>query len=86
MPHRVENVETRVWHRIIEDLAASGFVKVYEYGGADAGIDYSRYDLMDGGETLVFEWDNWSEGSVEGTPSRLEAIREKYRLSEVVEE
>jgi hypothetical protein len=87
MPHRIENVETETWHRIIEDLKAEGFEEVYCYGGADAGIDYGRFDLRSraDGELVVFEWDNWSEGEIEAAPARLGALREKYRLAAPVE-
>ncbi|HEX8721661.1 MAG TPA: hypothetical protein VF736_13580 [Pyrinomonadaceae bacterium] len=82
MPYKIENVPTDTWHLVIEDLKGSGFVETYCYGGADAGIDYSRYDLtsLDGGETIVFEWDNWSEGEIKAAPARLESLREKYGL------
>ncbi len=86
MAHKIENVGTETWHRVMEDLLASGFEEVYCYGGFDAGIDYSRYDLKNAeGELVVFEWDNWAEGEIRGEPRRLEALREKYRLSDIVE-
>ncbi len=89
MTCKIEGVKTETWHRVIEDLEAEGFEEVYCYRGADAGIDYSRYDLKDeAGELLVFEWYNWTEGEVRGAPARLESLREKYRLagSVIVEE
>lgn len=87
MPYKIENIETQTWHRIIEDLKASGFEEVYRYAGADAGIDYGRYDLVnrDGGELLIFEWDNWAEGEIKAGPARLAALRETYHLPEPVE-
>lgn len=74
MPYRIENINTETWLRIIEDLKASGFEEIYQYGGMDAGIDYNRRDLVNrvDGELIVFEWDNWAEGEVEAVPSRLE--------------
>ena len=86
MSCKIEHVETEVWHRVIEDLEAEGFAEVYRYGGMDAGIDYSRFDLKNGADELVvFEWDNWAEGEIRGAPERLEALREKYQLAELVE-
>lgn len=86
MSCKIEHVETETWHRVIEDLEAEGFEEVYCYGGMDAGIDYSRFDLKNrDGELVVFEWDNWFEGEIRGEPERLEALREKYRLRELVE-
>ena len=86
MTCKIEHVETETWHRVIEDLEAEGFEEAYRYGGFDAGIDYSRFDLKNRGEELVvFEWDNWAEGEIRGEPRRLEAIREKFQLHELVE-
>lgn len=86
MTHKLERVGTETWHRVIRDLEAEGFEEVYGYGGMDAGIDYSRFDLKNrAGELVVFEWDNWAEGEIRGGPERLEVLREKYRLGEVVE-
>jgi hypothetical protein len=87
MPYKIENIETELWHRVIEDLEAEGFEEVYRYGGMDVGIDYSRFDLKkrDGDELVVFEWNNWAEGEIMGEPERLEALREKYQLPELLE-
>jgi hypothetical protein len=86
MTYKIEHVETETWHRVLEDLEAEGFEEVYRYGGFDAGIDYSRFDLKNrADELVVFEWDNWAEGEIRGAPERLEALREKYQLSEPVE-
>lgn len=87
MPYKIENIKTETWHRIMSDLRRSGFREIYRYEGADAGIDYSRYDLMNQAddELIVFEWDNWGEGEIKGPPSRLETLREEYRLPGLVE-
>lgn len=80
---RLESVRTETWNRIIADLKAAGYVETYSYGGADAGIDYNRRELAHpaGGEPVVFEWDNWTEGEIEATPALLAALRETYRLA-----
>ena len=87
MPYKIENIKTETWHQIIDDLKASGFIEIYQYDGMDAGIDYNRYDLMNqsDNELIIFEWDNWMEGEIKAMPSRLEALREKYQLSKLVE-
>lgn len=87
MPYKLQNISTETWHRIMEDLRAEGFEEVYFYGGMDAGIDYSRYDLRApaGGGLIIFEWDNWAEGEIKADPSLLEALSEKYQLPAPVE-
>lgn len=87
MPYKLRDIETQRWHEVIEDLKSQGFEEVYRYDGFDAGIDYNRFELKNpaGGELVVFEWDNWTEGEITAPRSRLEALREKYRLGEIVE-
>ena len=87
MSYKIENIKTEIWHQVIEDLEAAGFEVIYQYEGMDAGIDYGRFDLMNraDNELVVFEWDNWTEGEIKAAPSRLEALREKYQLPELVE-
>lgn len=87
MPYKIENIKTETWRKIIDDLKALKFKETYQYDGMDAGIDYNRYDLLSqaGDELIIFEWDNWMEGEIKAAPSRLEALREKYQLSALVE-
>lgn len=87
MTYKIENIKTETWHKIIDDLTASGFIAIYQYDGIDAGIDYNRYDLINqaGDERIIFEWDNWGEGEIKTARSRLETLREQYQLSEVVD-
>ncbi|HEX8556904.1 MAG TPA: hypothetical protein VF668_02320 [Pyrinomonadaceae bacterium] len=87
MPYRIENIKTETWRRIIADLEAAGFEETYGYDGPDAGLDYNRIELTrrGGGEVVVFEWDNWSEGEIRAAPPMLEALREKYGLTAPVE-
>ena len=87
MQYKIENIKIGTWHQIINDFKLSGYKEIYKYEGMDAGIDYSRYDLLDqsDNELIIFEWDNWMEGEIKAMPSRLEAIRDKYQLSEPVE-
>ncbi len=87
MAYKIENVKTETWNQIIDDLKAAGFEETYRYDGFDAGIDFNRYELTRraGGEVIVFEWDNWTEGEIMAAPSRLEALRKRYGLSGQVE-
>ena len=87
MPYKLRDIETGKWHEVIEDLKSQGFEEVYRYGGFDAGIDYNRVELKGpgGGEPVVFEWDNWAEGEIRASESRLAALSEKYQLGELVD-
>jgi hypothetical protein len=87
MSFKIESIKTETWHQVFEDLMVVGFKEIYRYGGIDAGFDYSRYDLLNpaDNELVIFEWNNWMEGEITGTSSRLETLREKYKLPESVE-
>lgn len=86
MSYKLRDIETRKWREVIEDLKSQGFEEVYRYEGFDAGIDYNRFELKEpgGGEVVVFEWDNWTEGEIRASESRLEALREKFQLGALV--
>lgn len=76
----IEDIPTDTFNQIVDDLRQDGWVTVSEYDGMDAWIDYGRIVLQKGKESLIFEWTNWFEGSVEGTAESLRPLREKYEL------
>lgn len=64
--HRtVKDIPTDEFNKIIESLIKNGWKKVYEYDGFDAWIDYGKLILKNKNKKLLFEWDNWTEGSIE---------------------
>jgi|GEM_PF-3397821 len=67
---RIEDIGTVRFNRVLDTLQAEGWRAIYVYDGFDAWIDYGRVDLVEDGETLIFEWDNWCEGKI-GGPERL---------------
>ena len=70
----IKDIPTDKFKDIIMSLRKEGWKKTYEYKGFDAWIDYGKIKLKKNGLKLVFEWDNWTEGSIEGQPTVLEAI------------
>ena len=70
----IKDIPTDQFNALAEQLIASGWKKTYEYAGFDAWIDYGRIKLRKDGSKLNLEWDNWTEGSVEGPRSIIEAI------------
>ena len=59
---------------------SEGWTQTYEYTGFDAWIDYGCLKLRNGRHELKLEWDNWTEGSVEGRRDLLEPIAERIEL------
>ena len=76
----IKDLPTARFNRLIEELVAVGWRKASEYQGFDAWIDYGRITLRRDGVRLKCEWDNWTEGSVEGPRTAIETIAQEYNL------
>jgi hypothetical protein len=61
-------------------MLSEGWIQTYEYSGFDAWIDYGCLKLRKGNDKLKLEWDNWTEGSIEGSRDLIAAIAEKIQL------
>ena len=70
----IKDIPTDQFNEIIRGLIGEGWTKTYEYAGFDAWLDYGCVKLRKGRQKLKFEWDNWTEGSVEGPPQILARI------------
>ena len=81
----IKDIPTDQFNEIIKSLAEDGWSLVSEYSGHDAWIDYGRVKLRKGGRRLKFEWDNWTEGSVEGKPEVLDEIASRHGLQVINE-
>ena len=57
-----------------------GWRKTREYEGFDAWIDYGRIRLKKRGVKLTLEWDNWTEGSLEGPHPVIEELGRRFEL------
>jgi hypothetical protein len=76
----IGNIKTETFNTILAELQEEGWSKTYVYDGFDAWIDYGRVDLINDGIKLKFEWDNWSEGVIEGPEKLLLALTARYSL------
>jgi len=70
----IKDLPTDQFNRLIGALVDSGWVKTFEYDGFDAWIDYGRIKLTKEKLHLTFEWDNWTEGSIEGPRFLIDKI------------
>lgn len=70
----IKDIPTEEFNALAQRLIASGWKKTYEYAGFDAWIDYGRIKLRKDRSKLNLEWDNWTEGSIEGPRSIIESI------------
>jgi hypothetical protein len=77
----IKDIPTERFNRLTKELLAAGWRKTSEYDGVDAWIDYGRIKLRKDDVRLTLEWDNWTEGSVEGPASVVERIGRESGLS-----
>ena len=68
------------FEEIRAQLESDGWVKYYEYEGFDAWIDYGCLKLKHGSTRLKMEWDNWTEGSLEGHRDLIEQLGRQFGL------
>jgi hypothetical protein len=81
----IKDISTPRLKTLLVHLTEAGWKKVYEYEGFDAWIDYGRIDLKRSGVRLRLEWDNWTEGSLEGPREVVHAIANAQGLTVVDE-
>jgi len=76
----IKDIPTDQFNQIIESLISSGWEKTYVYDGFDAWIDYGKVKLKGSDCKFTFEWDNWTEGSIEGSAKEIEKLATKNNL------
>lgn len=79
---RIDDVKSIAFNSIIEDLLDQGWAAKQTYNEFNAWIDYGRVILKKGGVKLIFEWDNWTEGVIEGPKKMILKIAKDYDLKE----
>ncbi len=77
----IKDIPTDQFKQFIESLISSGWEKTYVYDGFDAWMDYGKVKLKNNGCRLTFEWDNWTEGSIEGPAKEIEKFASKNNLN-----
>lgn len=76
----IKDIPTEQFNTLLESLINAGWQKSYVYDGFDAWIDYGQVKLKKGGAKLNCEWDNWTEGSIEGPASLIHEIGKRHGL------
>jgi hypothetical protein len=76
----IKDIPTKRFNELIAALTAAGWRKAGEYQGFDAWIDYGQVCLKNGGVKLNLEWDNWTEGSIEGPRGTIEQLARQFDL------
>src|SRR5690242_18310083 len=76
----INNIPTEQFDRLAKQLVDQGWRKTSEYDGFDAWIDYGRIRLRKDRVRLTFEWDNWTEGSIEGPRTVVESLAREFGM------
>jgi hypothetical protein len=76
----IKDIPTDTFNRLMGQLLETGWEKASEYQGIDAWIDYGQVRLQRAGVRLTLEWDNWTEGSIEGPRDVVEDLGQKFSL------
>lgn len=76
----IKDIPTGYFNSIIQRLKSEGWKQTHEYTGFDAWIDYGAVRLRKNGVALFFEWDNWTEGSIEGPRRIIEDFAKQHSL------
>ena len=74
----IKDIPTDDLRKLVAALRSAGWRKTAEYDGFDAWIDYGEITLRRGFQKLTVEWDNWTEGSVEGPRTTIEKIASDF--------
>jgi hypothetical protein len=77
----IKDIPTDRFNGLVDELIASGWKKSYVHDGLDAWIDYGKIVLRRNGSKLTLEWDNWTEGSIEGPASLIAEIASTANLT-----
>jgi len=76
----IKDIPTDEFRNLVLELRSKGWFKTYEYSGFDAWIDYGKITLRRKLYKITCEWDNWSEGSLEGPKTIIQEIANDKKL------
>lgn len=77
----IKDIPTDQFNQLARRLVAAGWRKTSDYDGFDAWIDYGRIRMRKAGVRLTLEWDNWTEGSIEGPRIAVESIARELAMN-----
>ena len=79
----IKDIPTDRFNSIIKQLRSEGWQKKYVYRGPDAWLDYGCVKLKKDGVKLIMEWDNWTEGRIEGPKALVHELGARFGLAVV---
>lgn len=74
-------IPTDDWNRIISGLMADGWRVISKYDEFDAGIDFDFVILRKDNEKILLGWDNWVEGEIKCSETRMTALSTKFGIA-----
>jgi len=75
-------IKTELGNRILRSLVDAGWRLDYAYPDdmVDKGLDYDKYRISNAAERIEFEWDNWEEWQIRGTPSAMRQMCQQFGI------
>lgn len=77
----VIHIETKQWNTILDYCIKNGWNIEYKYDQFDAGIDYDLIVLKKGKTILMFGWDNWIEGEIQGPEELIRNLTSELSIT-----
>lgn len=76
------DIETELFYSIVKYLIKNGWRVSLEYSTKlfDKGIDFDLYQLDKNGETILFLWNNWSEGELKSSSTHIDNIEQQFSI------
>ena len=65
---------------LIEELNRDGWRGTKKVSLLNDWVDYGKVRMWKGFSKITLEWDNWTEGSIEGKRKIIEKIADKYEF------
>ena len=77
----IKDIPTKEFNELARKLADTGWKNKSAYDGFDAWADYGCLKLRRNFTSIKLEWDNWTEGSIEGPRKVIEQIAKDAGLA-----
>ena len=76
----IRDIPTERYNELPDWLRQRGWTLVSEYDGFDAWVDFGELRFERDGTRIRLEWDNWTEGSIEGPRTVVKALGQALQM------
>ncbi len=76
----ISEVSIDALRTILSDYQKDNWRKVEDWWGVAGSVEYGVIKLQKENVTLKFDYDNWTEGNIQGPDALVQEIKAKYLL------